>query len=98
MHFHFHPDAEEEFNSVIDYYEGCQKNLGLDFAYEVHQTIQRVLEFPTAWQSIDGDIRRCLTNRFPFGVIYYQNDDKIIILAIMQLQKEPDYWKKRKTP
>ena len=45
---------------------------------------------------VDGDIRRCLTNRFPFGVIYYQKDNEIIILAVMQLQRKPNYWKSRK--
>ena len=33
-----------------------------------------------------------LTNRFPFGIIYYQQDDEIIILAVMQLNKKPNYW------
>ena len=51
---------------------------------------------PSAWQKLDGAIRRCLTNRFPFGVIYYQKDEEIIVLAIMQLQREPNYWKERK--
>jgi len=46
---------------------------------------------------LDGDIRRCLTNHFPFGVIYYQKDDVIIIQAVMQLQRKPNYWKSRKT-
>jgi len=96
MNYFFHPEAEEEFNNQIDYYEECKKGLGLEFANEVYFTIQRILDFPKAWQILDGDIRRCLTNRFPFGVIYYRKDRNIIILAIMQLNREPSYWKKRK--
>ena len=60
------------------------------------KTIQRILAFPTAWQKLDGDIRRCLINRFPFGVIYYQRDNEIIILAIMQLQRKPNYGKRER--
>ena len=95
MKYYFHSDAEFELNASIDYYQKCKENLGLEFAYEVHKTIQRILEFPTAWQELDGDIRRCLTNRFPFGIIYYQRNDEIIILAVMQLNKKPNYWKDR---
>ena len=95
MKYSFHPDAEIEFNISIDYYEECQTNLGLEFANEVYVTIQRILDFPNAWQSLDNDIRRCLTNRFPFGIIYYQRDDKIIILAVMQLNRKPNYWLSR---
>lgn len=95
MIYSFHPEAELELNFAVDYYEECKINLGAEFAYEVQKTIQRILEFPTAWQELDGEIRRCLVNRFPFGVIYYQKNEEIIILAVMQLQREPGYWKER---
>ena len=39
--------------------------------------------------------RRCLTNRFPFGIIYTIIEQDIIIVAVMHLNKQPDYWKKR---
>jgi len=72
-------------------------NLGWEFAEEVYNTIQRILQFPNAWQVMDGDIRRCLTNRFPYGVIYYLNNNVVVILAVMQLKQKPGYWKKRRT-
>ena len=96
MTFSFHPEAELEFNQAIDYYEECQPNLGLDFVDEVYNTIQRVVAFPNAWQPLDKNIRRCLTNRFPFGVIYLKKEDEIIFLAVMQLNKKPDYWLNRR--
>jgi hypothetical protein len=95
MTFYFHPEAELELNSSIDYYEECRSNLGLEFANEVYSSIQRILEFPKAWQILEDDIRRCLTNRFPFGIIYYQRDNEIVILAVMQLNRKPGYWKER---
>ena len=39
MKFKFHPEAEEEFNSAIDYYEETKEHLGLEFASEVYATI-----------------------------------------------------------
>jgi len=96
MTFSFHPEAEFEFNQAIDYYEECQENLGLDFVDEIYTTIQRIMTFPNAWQSLDRDIRRCLTNRFPFGVIYFKKEDEIVILAVMQLNRKPEYWLNRR--
>ena len=98
MRYFFHPEAEIEFNEAIDYYEECKSGLGVEFAYEVHRTIERILKFPNAWQKMEGDIRRSIVNRFPFGVIYYQKEKKIVILAIMQLQRKPRYWKDRFSP
>jgi plasmid stabilization system protein ParE len=96
MTFSFHPEAEKEFNQAIDYYEECQVNLGLDFVDEVYNTIQRIMAFPEAWQPLDNDIRRCLTNRFPFGVVYFKKEEEIIILAVMQLNRKPNYWEDRR--
>ncbi|QKF74408.1 putative toxin-antitoxin system toxin component [Aliarcobacter faecis] len=96
MKYSFHLEAETELNTYIDYYEECKQGLGLDFANEIYKTIQRIIDFPKAWQILNDDIRRCLTNRFPFGIIYYLKNDEIIILAIMQLNRKPNYWNSRK--
>ncbi len=95
MKYYFHPDAELEFEDAIDYYEKCQNGLGYDFSVEVFSAIKRILNNPRAWTILEDDIRRCITNRFPFGVIYSAEDDEIYILAIMNLRRDPDYWKYR---
>ncbi|MDD3769282.1 type II toxin-antitoxin system RelE/ParE family toxin [Sulfuricurvum sp. IAE1] len=95
MNFRFHPDAEIEFNHAIDYYEECQKNLGLEFAQEVYATIHRIIDFPDAWQPITEQTRRCLTNRFPFGIVYQKRNNEIIIIAIMHQHQKPFYWSNR---
>jgi len=96
MNFSFHPDAEVEFNEAIDYYEEIEHGLGFDFANEVYSAIQRSVSLPKAWAVIDGDIRRSLVNRFPYGVLYSQESNGIYILAVMNLHRHPDYWKDRK--
>ena len=53
MTYSFHPNAEIELNASVDYYQECKDGLGAEFAYEVQKTIQRVLEFPTAWHKLD---------------------------------------------
>ena len=57
MTYSFHPDAESELSASVDYYEECQTHLGLEFAHEVYKTVQRIINFPTAWQKLDGNIR-----------------------------------------
>jgi plasmid stabilization system protein ParE len=96
MIFSFHPEAEEEFNNAIDYYENAEPGLGYDFAIEAYSTIQRIIEYPKAWPQVDKEIRRSLVQRFPFGMLYSEEGDSIFILAVMHLHKKPGYWKTRK--
>ena len=96
MSFSFHPKAEEEFNKAIDYYEDIELGLGYDFALEVYSTIERSVEFPKAWLVLEGEIRRSLVKRFPYGVLYSEEHEGIFIVAIMNLHRKPGHWKHRK--
>ncbi len=95
MTYWFHPEAEEEFNQAIEYYEKIEAGLGYDFAIEVYTTIQRSVTYPKAWPILADDIRRSLVRRFPYGVLYSEEPESIFILAVMNLHRDPDYWKKR---
>lgn len=95
MIYSFHPDAEEEFNKAIEYYEEIEAGLGYDFAVEVYSTIQRSVAYPEAWSILEGEIRRSLVRRFPYGVLYSEGQEGLFIVAVMNLHRDPDYWKKR---
>lgn len=95
MRFYFHPDAEAEFDEAIHYYEGCQADLGLQFAKEVYATIARIIAYPYGCSAISQNTRRCLMSRFPYGVIYQVKSNTIRIIAIANLHRRPGYWKAR---
>ncbi len=95
MTFLFHPEAEEEFLAAIDYYEDREVGLGYDFSAEVFATIQNIINYPDAWPVVEEDIRRSLVNRFPFSVLYSIEQSGIFILAVMNMRRHPDYWKRR---
>jgi len=95
MKYSFHPLARKELNEAIEYYNKCQDRLGIEFAIEVYKAIQIILQFPQAWSPLSKNTRRCITNRFPYGIIYQAEKDEIYIIAVMQLNKEPRYWHER---
>ena len=95
MNYSFHPAAEKEFYQAIDYYEEIESGLGYDFALEVYATIQRSIGYPEAWPVLQGELRRSLVRRFPYGIIYAITENELYILAVMNLHRHPDYWKKR---
>ena len=97
MNYYFHPEAKREFLDAVDYYESCSEGLGLEFVNDIYATIQRMINYPHAWSKFSGNTRRCLTKQFPFGIIYqvFDNKDEIIVIAVMQLNRKPGYWRKR---
>ncbi len=95
MKFSFHPQAELEFDSAVQYYETCQPGLGLEFAEEVYAAVARISVYPNAWTALSVNTRRCLVSRFPFGVVFQIKDEMLRIIAVAHLQRKPGYWKKR---
>ena len=91
----FHPEAEEELLEAVSYYEACEHGLGGEFFFEIKATIGRIIEFPELWPALDGEVRRCLARRFPFGVLYGIEEEEVFILAVMHLRRRPNYWRHR---
>ncbi len=95
MNFVFHPEAVADLNDAVDYYSAIDVRLGFDFSLEVYATIQRSIDFPKAWPVLDGEVRRSLVSRFPYGILYSEEPDGIYIVAVMNLHRQPSYWHDR---
>ncbi|MBI3195889.1 MAG: type II toxin-antitoxin system RelE/ParE family toxin, partial [Ignavibacteriae bacterium] len=87
MRIEFLTVAEDEFVDAVNYYNQKQNGLGDEFNLEVEQTIKRIKEFSYAWSPLSTRTRRCLTNRFPYGVIYQVCDETILVIAVMHLHR-----------
>jgi len=87
--------AQAELAEAIAYYDSQQPGLGSRFAQEVKRTIERILQYPEAWAPISKRTRRCLTNKFPYAVIYQVREEVLLIVAVMHLRREPRTWRSR---
>ncbi len=95
MSFFFHPLAEQELQNGVAYYQAISPQLGIAFAQSVYEAIQQAVSFPHAWTPLTPKIRRVLVHKFPYGILYLQQDRHIVILAVMNLNRNPDYWNDR---
>ncbi len=95
MRLEFHPEARLEFHESAAFYKGCRPILGTAFTNEIESVLRRILEAPNRWPIIEEDVRRCLTRRFPYGVLYTIESDFILIIAIMHCSRNPGYWRNR---
>jgi toxin ParE1/3/4 len=71
--------------------------LGQEFAKEVENTIERIKQNPEAWTVVSSSkqARRCLTNRFPYGIIYQIRQDLLLIAAVWHNSRRPHTWQER---
>ncbi len=98
MNVRFLQVAKTELDDAVDYYNRERPGLGYEFVWEVFFAIDRIRQFPQAWQTFQEDARRCLIRRFPYGVVYVLEEGSIVVLAIAHLHRDPDYWIDRWPP
>ena len=91
----FHPEVQEEIRESYEWYQSKSEGLGDQFLSEIEKTLKRVEKNPKRHPLISQNIRRCLVNKFPFGVLYSNSEAKIFVVAIMHLKRRPNYWAKR---
>ena len=91
----FHPEAEDEFISAAQFYERQTEGLGLDFIMTVQQAYERLLEAPASGPPFGRRLRRLLVPKFPYGLLYRVEPERIYIIAVMHLHRRPGYWRSR---
>ena len=85
--------AESQIEEAYDWYENKRTTLGSDFLQAIEEALNIIESNPEAFQLKYKNIRAVYTKRFPYGVFYTINDDRIIVMAIFHLSQNPNLWK-----
>jgi plasmid stabilization system protein ParE len=91
----FHPEAQNELISAAQFYEDQTTGLGLDFILTVQRTYERLLELPASGAPFGRRLRRALVPKFPYGLLYRIEPNRIYVVAVMHLHRRPSYWRSR---
>ena len=70
-------------------------NLGAEFAQELSNSMDLIIEFPKMYSELYRGIRRAFLKRFPYGVYYLVKEDTNIVVAVHRLAMDPEKWKSR---
>ena len=95
MEIDFLPIASQELIDTSKYYELQAEGLGTNFLEQIESSLKSIKENPKAWTKISTNVRRCLTKRFPYCLLYVIEKNMILIIAVMPLRRKPKYWSHR---
>jgi len=91
----FHPEAENELNSTIDFYNQKVSGLGLEFLEEIERGIKLIDKNPDRWRILKNHLHQYVMRRFPYSILYIFDPNRIYIVAIAHQNRKPFYWKER---
>ena len=88
--------AETEAQEAMNWYEDQESGLGKDFLIAVDQAISNIQKAPFTFPSIDGStVRRALTRKFPYSIIFSVEPKNILIISIFHSRRDPMVWRDR---
>jgi len=84
--------ARRELDDAFAWYESQSAGLGCEFLDELDRAVRRIRSYPNSCVELTLGLRRALLSRFPYGLIYGQEPDSIVVVAVAHLHREPRYW------
>lgn len=85
--------AELDLLRALEYYDSVEPGLGAKLLREIKETQKRIQLNPLAWPRLSPRTRRCRAHRFPYALFYQVRPDEILVLAVMDLRKDPVHWR-----
>ena len=85
--------AETHLIEAFDWYEKKRSSLGSEFLLSVEATLNAIQQNPNLFSVRFKDIHCALIPRFPYGIFYFIDEDKIIVIALFHLSRNPKLWK-----
>jgi plasmid stabilization system protein ParE len=95
MTFRFLEPAEAELLEAISYYSAIRAELGLRFEQAVASAVRGAAARPERGAPRSKNTRRWLVDGFPFGVIYREDREEILVVAVAHQRRKPGYWARR---
>ena len=86
------PAAELDVADAHSWYEEQKPGLGDAFARDLDRTLSLIAEHPEALPNVDGEVRRALLRRFPYGAFFVIEAGEVAVLAVMHSARDPRNW------
>lgn len=90
-----HAAAEAEYVAALDWYLARSPRAASRFEATVERAVNFIALFPEACPLVDGQYRYCALRRYPYGLVYRVDGDKVRVVAVAHGRQLPGYWTER---
>ncbi|HEX8273532.1 MAG TPA: type II toxin-antitoxin system RelE/ParE family toxin [Longimicrobiaceae bacterium] len=94
--FRFLRQARAEMTEAAERYEGERTGLGGEFLDEVHRVVDAARLHPESGTPLIRGTRRLLLRRFPYSLVFRDEPENILIVAVAHHRRRSGYWLRRK--
>jgi plasmid stabilization system protein ParE len=94
-HLRIRSEAKEEIDAAFEWYFKRSPKAADAFLEEIETSLRNIASAPQHYPIFTSNIRRRVMAVFPYSVIFREEADSILILAVAHAKRRPGYWAKR---
>lgn len=91
----FLPEAREEFDAAVDWYEERRTGLGARFTLAVNAVLDRVARNPRSHAVVLDDARKAVVRSFPYCIYYREEGENVVVISVFHTSRDPAEWQRR---
>jgi plasmid stabilization system protein ParE len=88
----FLPGARIDFEESFDWYAARSVGAAIGFASAVEDALNLIGDDPDRFATVGRGCRYCALKRYPFRVVYRDEPERLLIVAIAHAKRRPGYW------
>lgn len=88
------PEAVADLKEALSWYEERHPYLGSRFALAAEEAVSAISETPLRFAVVYKKCRRAGVRRFPYGLIFQVEADRIVVLACFHGKRDPRRWQR----
>jgi plasmid stabilization system protein ParE len=91
----YHEGASADVRSALAWYLERSPKAAQDFVDELDRATESIRQAPERWPEAENGTRRFVLWRFPFTLIYSEQETVITIWTVAHGSRRPEYWARR---
>lgn len=89
------PVARDDVIEAWTWYESQRPGLGGDFLGCVDAALAVIARDPNLATDVGDGIRRALIRRFPYGIFFLIEGERVVVLGVLHQRRNPRAWQQR---
>ena len=88
--------ARNDFDESFDWYAERSVGAAIGFASAVDDALDGILDDPSRFPSTYGGCAYCALRRYPFRIVFRDEPDRLVVIAIAHAKRRPGFWRDRR--
>ncbi len=89
------PEAEQETDEAVAWYEEREPGLGLRLLHDLDVAYAAIARRPELFQPVGDGFRRALLHTFPYAVFFELDGEAVVVHSVFHCARNPAIWQSR---